>query len=681
MSDVGFNTNNVPKGNSQAAHPAPSQQSQAKLNVNEAIRAIKTKGEMLTQHEEQIRRIGASVDALDLHALPTLTTQDLAVLTRCCPNLRRLAIKQSKLSPTSMAEIGKFSKLVMLDVGSDLKTISFQDIPLTVEQIGVLVRNCPNVTNVKLKNCNLTNLSVVELAKLAKLESLDISDNDQVTAQSFVSIVKCTALKTLKLKESSSLAGLNAEVSAIFREAKTVGALSDALWDKIREVGPTITELDLHDLPLSLKHLEAFHTYFPNLHHLNLRNCGLTEAHIQAVVKFSKLKNVDLANNPAILNIVKRSEQLAKASIETQPLTERELLQLAYFIEVRLPVEAAKGFSVFTKKAYDLPRSLQYSKQAGGMVYLLANHKIAKIKAQGGMKLISSAAQVCLAKYDQAPLPFVRGLTKKWLGTEDLLQVKQEVMLTKKLAQEIQKRFPQEPLGIVPVHSIRSFTNSNAVPKLSLISPAFDGDYFVFLEKEDKPPLKTLILLASGAARGLNQLHALGYAFGDFKNENCVFKENPVTKVIEDARLIDFGFTFCTQTEAPKHDIGYYATTTYTAPEQFGMIPFKGDSMKADVFAFGVSFYMQFHRMPPPWTDFLQEQMENENPTDLASMQVKVRQSIEETIEKPLLALSQKPILTPDEQFQYLIYQALRLDPAKRIDMETFRKELAKIPL
>ena len=766
----------------QPQQPPRKKESPKLMNANEAIRFIKSRGELLSAHEAQFKTNGAGIEALDLHDLPGLTAQDLAVLARTCPNLKSLNIKNcSGVTGEALVELVKFKALKVLDFqGSSLGVVTaanasaalqemlskdtssipvlgilhtqrhvltrvdLHDLTITPQHLTALAKIFTDLRTLHLKNCHLTNASMKEVAKFTKLEDLDITGNQDVTGAALVDLIQLKALKTLQLKDAAALKESEVDVGAIVRELVTHKTLSSALVQKLKEMGPSVTQIDLNGLSITQTELRALTQLFPNLRMLNLKNCGLTDAHMTELARCRHLENLDVSLNKALtgaslaslapltklksvnlegctalttfgnalqtfdtavqknvkklleskekttpptpltaeektlLNIIKRCEQIPKAQIEKQPLSPQDILRVAYFVEVRLPGEVKKGISIFTKKAYNLPRSLQYSQEAGGTAYLIAQHNISKVQGQSGFKKVTSAAQLRLNEYSQTPAHYIRGLTLSRLTKAEFEQSMQEVTLTRKIAQGIQERFPDMPLGIVPVHTVRDFTNLQRVQKLSFISPAFNGDYIHFMDRPEPLSHETFIQLTKGAALGLYQMHSIGYAHADFKNDNCVYKENPVTRQIE-AGVIDFGFAFRPKTEAPKSDTGYYATPIFTSPEQFGVIPFRGDFMKADVFALGVTLYRQLYKTDPPWVKYILHHAEHGRPEELQARQTQVGKSLQESVEEPLKALLQKATLSADEQLLCLIYQTMRQNPAKRIDMATFMAELAKI--
>ncbi len=395
-------------------------------------------------------------------------------------------------------------------------------------------------------------------------------------------------------------------------------------------------------------------------------------------------------------NVLKRSHQIGLATIETAPLSRDERLKLAHFVEEKLPTLVENKVTIFPKTTFNIPRTIQYSSEEGGTIFIVAKHKksIPKLRAEGTFKRISACAKMSLSSRKQAPEVFARAVTKSIIdgyepGEEEIEDAKKEIARTNDIVKAIRKANPNAPLGIVPFIAISTFTSYNKVSKISMICPAFDGTFTQLINKNAGLTLGNFKSLAIGIARGLLQLHKLNYIHGDVHSENCVYNVNPKTRKIEDARLIDLGHAFHLKKEKPSfiYDTGFYGGGgKETPPEMFGKTPFKGDFKKVDIFGLGFTLFMLYFKKMPSWADDITHQYElyyeskKQSKRWLKCAQKTVLQKMEREIEAPLQKLQKKSMPTAQDKIRSLIYQTLRIDPDDRISLPTFLRALNNLP-
>ena len=151
-------------------------------------------------------------------------------------------------------------------------------------------------------------------------------------------------------------------------------------------------------------------------------------------------------------------------------------------------------------------------------------------------------------------------------------------------------------------------------------------------------PMKMLLCFASQIASGIAFLHQRKIAHLDIKPSNVLIDEYGRLKIC------DFGISFCQQNG--ELCTSYKGTRNFMAPEIFKKQPF--DPFKADVYAFGVSFYfMAFGKLP--WNSLTEQE-----------------------------TLAQQGLFKVPENYDSTLYKIMRYcmnpDPHTRSDMESILK-------
>ncbi|MCA9797405.1 MAG: serine/threonine protein kinase, partial [Candidatus Eremiobacteraeota bacterium] len=134
-------------------------------------------------------------------------------------------------------------------------------------------------------------------------------------------------------------------------------------------------------------------------------------------------------------------------------------------------------------------------------------------------------------------------------------------------------------------------------PRLALVSEDFGGqavDRALSLEAE-RIELKTLLEIAIGAARALEQVHAAGVLHKDISPANLIW--NAATGQV---KLVDFGIstTLTSETRGATDLHLLEGTLAYMAPEQTGRMNRQLDQ-RGDLYGLGATLYRLMTGRPP----------------------------------------------------------------------------------
>lgn len=359
--------------------------------------------------------------------------------------------------------------------------------------------------------------------------------------------------------------------------------------------------------------------------------------------------------------------------ISKKGLQEAELRKLAYMIEVIMPIissTAQETINKIPKEMHGLEHSLLYrvdpSQKTMREVHLLLK-KSGDIKGSGTSKKASEAIKLPLKLNGETADRLAHVITKSTLSEHALQEVAKEVALHEELKEMLW-----------PIYRVYDYTQMIAgkpVHRIALLMPpgqSISATPFT---------LEGLISASLQLADCLAKMHAKGYVHGDFKGENALATGEMV-------RPIDVGFTHKPESP-PSFDIfsfGYYGSIFCTAPELFGTRKFSGDRKKCDVFAFGDMLYRKHFSNnkafleATPWTKLLMKYREKFT-TEVVSEEDKAafRTLLKTHVVNPYNALKAKSSLTPQEQFELVIYQALLPDPNMRPSMQQLCDALSRI--
>lgn len=359
--------------------------------------------------------------------------------------------------------------------------------------------------------------------------------------------------------------------------------------------------------------------------------------------------------------------------ISKKGLQETEFRKLAYMIEVIMPMlssTAQETIAKIPKEMHGLEHSLLYrvdpSQKTVREVHLLLQ-KSGDIKGSGTSKKASEAIKLPLKLAGETADRLAHVITNRTLNERGLEQVAKEVTLHEELKEMLW-----------PIYRVYDYTQMIAgkpVHRIALLMPpgqSISAKIFT---------LEGLISASQQLADCLAKMHAKGYIHGDFKGDNALATDEMV-------RPIDVGFTHKPESP-PSFDVfsyGLYGSIFCTAPELFGTKKFSGDRKKCDVFAFGDMLYRKHFSSnkgfleATPWATLLMKYRQNfDTKTVSEEDKAAFRTLLDTHVLAPYNALKAKTSLTPQEQFELVIYQALLPDPALRPSMQQIFEALARI--
>jgi serine/threonine protein kinase len=231
-------------------------------------------------------------------------------------------------------------------------------------------------------------------------------------------------------------------------------------------------------------------------------------------------------------------------------------------------------------------------------------------------------------------------------------------------------------------------------------------------------PFIRFLQLVKDFIEGIDPIHKRGCIHGDIKPDNFVFNvyDKPllyrkVTVALEGA-VCDLGFlssAFVGQ-PLPKvksefapfvqpdqfgYSLGFTGTPDFTSPEQFANPYFAGDHFQAEVFSLGVAILIMYTRVLPEWVDIIRELEDDFDKTALKyktkteadilraqeAMKLCVRQNINNNPQFHNLRTRKrlKEKLTQEEEFIFLLFSMLLVDPGERITLNKLRIEFRKL--
>jgi hypothetical protein len=200
-------------------------------------------------------------------------------------------------------------------VGPSVEKIILHSFKLSLETIKLLVLYFPNLTELNLNNCELTNEALSEIGRLKKLQRLYIKDNPQIDEKGLsflkelplveLDISRCENIKNLQaLQEIKSLKMIfcfHSSNELDLEPLKTLEQLSE-LGISLKKIEalpcfPTIKTLFLSLLSNDFEgnyQLQDLKKYFPNLENLEVGYSLLNQVGEHAIGEFSSLQTVVL---------------------------------------------------------------------------------------------------------------------------------------------------------------------------------------------------------------------------------------------------------------------------------------------------------------------------------------------------------------------------------------------------
>jgi serine/threonine protein kinase len=385
-----------------------------------------------------------------------------------------------------------------------------------------------------------------------------------------------------------------------------------------------------------------------------------------------------------------RFTQIQKTAFEQKPLSKKELINIALFIETNISKTQDVAERFFSMKATKLARNIQYNPQLQE-VFLLSKHSCSLIQKEGSFKRLSTALRLPLNDTTSVPILGAHLETKTEESIDHPHAINHELGIARNEA-VICRHLKPIPL-VSQILSACEYTEEVRIqkkkvrlPKMSFVFE-FEGEQLLSFVSQPKSTLsfQDKLSIARDLTHALRLLHEQHLIHGDLKLQNVLCQK------ISDAfqvRLCDFGAAFTWKQGARfpgLFNVGYYGTVAATAPELFGKRYFDGDPAKVDAWGLGCMLYQLYFQKKLPWSDLL-DKHDDEN-FDNAAMQFKdlyrldhttlqYRHMIVQAVEIPYALLAAKKTLSVEERFKAIIYRLMRLDPNDRIYADQAFQEL-----
>lgn len=414
--------------------------------------------------------------------------------------------------------------------------------------------------------------------------------------------------------------------------------------------------------------------------------------------------------------IVDRYEQLSKlTNFEKKPMEPYERLQLAYYIEVKIPKIENIAHGHFISSTPPVKAARQTRAAAApeapardiyitpkGRIILLAKPELSKIASKGSWKEVFSAVKLYqvgtevlskktqVMKTEKTVTPTVQAVISL-SSDEDVVQVDREMAYYKRFNKAkvpgiAKLRFYTDITGLKAAkQDYVHFAKESAHEFETFKMAAFDK-YNGSLDQKPKCTDEQKRKICKDVVDAMAEIHAQKVIHGDVKTENILYKiESDGSLTIG---VIDFGLSFDEKgkkTIFPEYTYaaGEYGTLFATAPELFENKKYDGDPYKAEVWAVGIALYEIIHSDDVPWKKMIPppEVRDEMKSKDLSTLLGQVKEQIDifgEGCLQRLSKLDSLKRLTPEQMAERTICKMLHPDPSQRITMQQAKLELAK---
>jgi serine/threonine protein kinase len=403
---------------------------------------------------------------------------------------------------------------------------------------------------------------------------------------------------------------------------------------------------------------------------------------------------VDKTHATTCERVQKRFLQIHSAHFETAPMSDMQILHIAFFIEVRIHKAARVTKHFFRAQDVAFQRSLHIDAETNE-VFLLADLRFSILKDEGTFKTVGACVRLAKENFNLQPEIAAYLMTR----IDDLtkLQIKDDM---KNIVREIAmcKRF-RNTLGVAKYITSTKFTDDlpieGKVQRMNLIFEKADGNLYRKIFESSKPiPFTEQLTIAKHLISAIQYLHSQNVIHADIKLHNALYLED-ASHVIIQAMLCDFGCAFeynqvtPLKTKTPEVYLwGHSGTDKFSPPELYGHNKFKGNYFKVDSWALGCLLYQLHFHTKLPWQEALESTIKKyfddtekkyTNLDKLRETQELFAMTVEEKIEAVLDRLKAESNPSEEVKFRILIFNLLRLKPADRFTLDQAAEQFACI--
>ncbi|MFY0479379.1 leucine-rich repeat domain-containing protein [Achromobacter marplatensis] len=251
---------------------------------------------------EKLQHLPDSITHLELNHQrrwpPTISAKFLEALVKQCPNIQSLNLRNNILDEDAVAVLQRFEKLTELDLtASKIANEGIKE-----------VAKITNLTSLKVGNCDISDYGAMELPKLVNLSTLDLSGN----------FIGCAGA---------------AEVAKLLELTELNMSTTDIFFDGVRALAalPNLRTLDLSDHIIFSEDSTPLEM-FNKLSCLKLNDCHIDGQIPMNIAKLENLSELHLANNrigPEGLKELLKLPKLSNLNLSSNRLGHAEMKEVA----------------------------------------------------------------------------------------------------------------------------------------------------------------------------------------------------------------------------------------------------------------------------------------------------------------------------------------------------------------
>lgn len=380
----------------------------------------------------------------------------------------------------------------------------------------------------------------------------------------------------------------------------------------------------------------------------------------KSVKRLLKKKNLETlektaqdTQNKELTRAIHATRRLA-TKYNDPPISKREFLQAAYYIETQLPYIKHSANHYLTKKKTGLKHDIEYDPTTGH-TFIVLNSKKA---------FIGSGAKKSVYK----TIHYSHHDPKVLARSEQTLPMPDEIKALKALQ------------GVHGVMNAHAFTHHKSGNKkyYTIYSDCFKGTVSDLFSKKEIDFRNKLIIMHD-LIRGLDSMHSRNYVHRDLHAYNyLLFEENLSNgnKILR-AVIADLGRTI--KIDQAKN-VRAQMTSRLCPPEGFNQKKLKGkDYFATDVYALGCILYRLHHNRFPKWQgEFLRS--DKLSPSKKKALLIKKLNKATASRRKQLQQSKERnEHLSLEQQAELLILHMINPDPSKRGTAAQLRHDMHAI--